>query len=73
MGADIVTWRITSDGAHGCTVPCVLCRKAIEALGLRVTCLVQDGEWFRGRLTEPDAPRSKLTSGQVRVFKSRRE
>lgn len=69
MGPDIVTWRLTSDGSHGCSVPCVYCRQEIIKFDLRVTCCTGKNKWFCGFLTDDDAPESKMTSGQVAALR----
>lgn len=61
-GGDVVIWR----GPGRCSVPCILCRRALEKFDMRVTCTDPSGGRFVGRLQ--DAPRSKLTSGQTRLF-----
>ena len=71
MGPNIVTWRLTSDGTHGCSVPCVYCRQEIIKFRLRVTCCVGNNKWFCGYLTDHDAPESKLTSGQVASLRNK--
>ncbi len=61
-GGDVVIWR----GPGRCSVPCVLCRRALEKFDMRITCTLSNGGRFAGRLQ--DAPPSKLTSRQMRFF-----
>ncbi|KAG2428687.1 hypothetical protein HXX76_011392 [Chlamydomonas incerta] len=53
-----------NDGSLGCSVPCVCCRVLLSSLDLRVSCVLEGGEWWDGRLDDPGAPRSKPTTGQ---------
>lgn len=69
IGPDISTWRITSDGQHGCSIPCIYCRDEIIKFDLRVTCCIGKDQWFCGFLNDVDAPQSKLTSGQVAALR----
>lgn len=64
IGPDITTWRYTADGSIGCAIPCQQCRRELVRFGLRVTCPLMDHSWFRGFLTDADAPESCPTSGQ---------
>jgi hypothetical protein len=59
-------WRQRADGTLGCSVPCLVCKAFLDLFDLRVRCLVGPDEWFRGRLSDQDAPVAKLTSGQRR-------
>ncbi|GLC37266.1 hypothetical protein PLESTB_001142100 [Pleodorina starrii] len=65
-GTTICVWRRLQDGSLGCSVPCVLCRQLLQHFDLRVSCVVEGGAWWDGRLDAPDAPASKPTSGQRR-------
>ena len=65
FGGDVTVWRVLSDGRLGCSVPCVLCRRALVRRDLRVHAVLPDGAWFHGRLTDAGAPPSRATSGQV--------
>lgn len=69
-GSNLTVWRQLANGNLGCSVPCVLCKGALSVFDLRVTCLVKSGEWFRGKLTDQDAPAAKMTSGQRRKAKA---
>lgn len=60
-GGDVCVWR----GPGQCSVPCILCRRVLEKFDMRVTCTLQDGAHFAGRLQ--DAPPSKWTSRQSRT------
>ena len=59
-----------TDGSLGCATPCVLCRRALIAFDLRVSCPpgASGGGWYCGRLCSPDAPAPTLTSGQRRLL-----
>ncbi|EFJ45426.1 hypothetical protein VOLCADRAFT_105974 [Volvox carteri f. nagariensis] len=63
-GTTIVIWRRLHDGTLGCSVPCVCCRQLLQHYGLRVSCVLEGGSWWDGRLDQPGAPLSKPTSGQ---------
>ena len=55
-GTTMAVWRTTADG-YGCSLPCVLCAKALERLAMRVVCVGRDGKACRGALCElPDKP-----------------
>eukprot|EP01025_Chloroclados_australasicus_P039940 TRINITY_DN4159_c0_g2_i1.p2 TRINITY_DN4159_c0_g2~~TRINITY_DN4159_c0_g2_i1.p2 ORF type:complete len:169 (+),score=20.46 TRINITY_DN4159_c0_g2_i1:121-627(+) len=66
LRGDIVVWRRTGDGQLGCSVPCVFCQKVLKKFDFRVLCMDRDGNWWKGRLDEDDAPVSTLTSAQKR-------
>jgi len=68
MGNTLTVVRPRANGSLGCSVPCVMCRRELLRFELRVKCVTEDGEWFEGRLDEPGAPRSKLTSGQKKAI-----
>lgn len=71
-GAQLTVWRQLADGSLGISVPCIVCRNALQAFDLRVRCMVAPGEWFAGHLTDTEAPVPKLTSAQERTLKGRR-
>ena len=48
----------------GCTAPCMLCAREIIKYDLKVCCLLDSGQVFCGRLSDPGAPPAKVTSGQ---------
>jgi hypothetical protein len=52
--------RHTRDGTAGVSLPCVLCRRALDATGARWTALTRDG----CTVTEHDAPPSQPTTRQ---------
>lgn len=65
-GGTLTIYRNRADGSHGCSIPCIFCKREILKLGLRVQCCLHDGQWFVGYLDDDNAPCSKLTSGQRR-------
>jgi hypothetical protein len=72
-GGDVAVVRPRGPGrgdkdSHGTSVPCVMCRRALIAFGMRVHCCTGDGAWFHGHLDEPGAPPSVPTSGQARAW-----
>jgi len=68
IGPEISTWRYLADGSEGCALPCILCKAAIMRFDLRVCCTMGGGERFRGFLDDDDAPVSKFTGKQLRMF-----
>ena len=70
LGPDVTVLRVRTDGSLGCATPCVLCRRALIAFDLRVSCPpgASGGGWYCGRLCSPDAPAPTLTSGQRRLL-----
>ena len=59
-------WRIRKDGIVGCSLPCVLCRKAIENSGIHWKAY--DGEkWVHSKKCR-DLPKSKPTNKQRRTL-----
>eukprot|EP00878_Enallax_costatus_P005062 GHUV01005322.1.p1 GENE.GHUV01005322.1~~GHUV01005322.1.p1 ORF type:complete len:144 (+),score=33.03 GHUV01005322.1:159-590(+) len=71
-GAQLTVWRQLADGSLGVSVPCVVCRNALQLFDIRVTCMVAPGQWFSGYVTDEDAPAAKLTSAQERMLKGRK-
>jgi hypothetical protein len=61
--------RMRKDGLPGCSIPCVFCRRLIISFDLSVVCTTMSGEVFKGKMTDSNAPSSKLTSGQAAYFK----
>jgi hypothetical protein len=53
-----------ADGTAGCSVPCILCRRALEVFDLKISCCTVERDTFTGRIH--DAPPSKLTHVQER-------
>lgn len=53
-------------GPGRCSMPCILCRRALDKFDMHIACTLEDGGRFTGRLQ--DAPPSKLTSRQMRFF-----
>lgn len=64
LGGGVSILRFRSDGSPGCAAPCTLCTKELLKFDLKVNCLLESGEVFCGRLTDPGAPRAKVTTGQ---------
>ena len=72
FGSDITVWRVLKDGTFGCSYPCVLCRRSIEAFGLRVHAVAYrvgdndgpDMSWYHGHVNAPEAPPSRPTRRQ---------
>ena len=58
----VIRWKM--DGSFGCSVPCVACRRELIRYGIRVCCFTADGTWFEGKMDDPGAPPSKISSGQ---------
>lgn len=60
----------TLEGSEGkgCSIPCALCRRRIEAFDLYVECTLSCGATWRGRMTSDDAPASYYTRRQMRAF-----
>ena len=62
----MTVWRLRRDGVMGTSLPCVLCRKAIEKLN--IPWMAYDGsKWIRSWIDE-DLPKSRPTNRQRRVF-----
>jgi len=61
-------WRVRKDGIIGCSLPCVMCRKAIESHNIQWRAY--DGiQWVDSKKTEI-LPESKPTNKQRRkIFK----
>lgn len=64
LGGGLCVVRYRSDGSPGCSAPCTLCAREILKYDLKVCCLLESGEIFCGRLTDPGAPPAKVTGGQ---------
>ena len=64
LGGGIIIVRYRSDGSPGCTAPCTLCARELIKFDLKVCCLMEGGQVFCGRLSDPGAPPAKLSSGQ---------
>ena len=56
--------RFDASGKSACSLPCILCRRVLDALGLRWIALTRDGQM----VTESDAPQSELTRKQKMIF-----
>lgn len=64
LGGGVAILRFRADGTPGCSAPCTLCARELLKYDLKVACLLESGEVFMGRLTDPGAPTSKITGGQ---------
>lgn len=64
LGGGIAVVRLRCDGSPGCSAPCTLCARELARYDLKVCCRLDDGAVWCGRLTDPDAPPAKMTSGQ---------
>jgi hypothetical protein len=60
--------RHTRDGAVATSLPCVLCRRALEAAGARWTAVTRDGAY----VTDRDAPPSELTARQRATWNAKK-
>jgi hypothetical protein len=68
---DVIIHRMRKDGVVGCSIPCVLCKRAMERKGLQ--WIAFDGtRWVHSLQTE-DLPVSRPTSKQKRFIFSRSE
>lgn len=64
LGGGVCIFRFRADGSPGCSAPCTLCAREIQKYDLKVCCLLEGGEVFCGRLSDPGAPPAKVTGGQ---------
>ena len=63
---NLVIWRPRKDGIMGASLPCVLCRKAVEKY--HIQWIAYDGQrWVRSG--QDELPRSKPTHKQRKVMK----
>jgi hypothetical protein len=60
-------WRMRKDGILGCSLPCVLCRKAIENYKLKWSAF--DGQTWIHSTRSKHLPKSKPTHKQRKKFK----
>lgn len=58
---DFVVTRVRTDGGHGTSLPCVICRKALDRLSIQWRAHV-GAQWFRS--TDQNVPPSRPTSKQ---------
>lgn len=58
---DFVVRRMRRDGGHGISIPCVICRKALERYSIQWRAHI-GSVWVRS--TDPDPPKSKPTNKQ---------
>jgi hypothetical protein len=58
---DFIVTRVRSDGGHGTSLPCVICRKALDRFSIQWRAHVGE-EWVRS--TDQDVPVSRATSKQ---------
>lgn len=71
-GSELIVGRKLADGSLGCSVPCLICKAVLDVFELRVTCVVEPGAWFRGKLTDEGAPTAKLTAAQKQLVQGKR-
>ena len=64
LGGGVAVVRLRCDGSPGCSAPCTLCARELARYDLKVCCRLDDGAVWCGRITDPDAPLAKMTSGQ---------
>jgi len=57
----LVIERVRKDGQPGCSMPCVVCRKALDKIRMPWMAHV-DYKWYSS--TDPDVPKSKPTNKQ---------
>jgi hypothetical protein len=58
---DLVVTRVRVDGGHGTSLPCVICRKAMDRLSIQWRAHVGE-EWIRS--TDEYVPASRATTKQ---------
>ena len=63
----LVVVRRTRDGDVASSLPCVLCRRALEATGVRWTAVTREGAF----VTDRDAPLSEPTARQRSLWGQR--
>ena len=64
LGGGVAVVRLRCDGSPGCSAPCTLCVRELARYDLKVCCRLDSGAVWCGRVTDPDAPYAKMTSGQ---------
>lgn len=69
IGGDIVIWRMLANGTLSTSVPCILCKREIISLDLKVHCIDKFGQQFHGKLNQKNSPQCNLTSSQRKFFK----
>jgi hypothetical protein len=60
---NMIVWRNLADGTPGLSLPCVICRKAIEKLSIQWKAHL-GSQWY----THIDAPKSMPTHKQVTMM-----
>jgi hypothetical protein len=60
---DMVVWRNLADGSPGLSLPCVICRKAIESKGIQWRAHLGH-TWY----TQETAPKSRPTHKQMTML-----
>ena len=60
---DMVVWRNLADGSPGLSLPCVICRKAIESKGIQWRAHLGP-TWY----THQTAPKSRPTHKQITML-----
>jgi len=68
FGCHMTVWRTRGDGSFGCSTPCVLCRKELLRYNIYIHVMTVDNEWYHGRIAGADAPPSKPTNSQVKLY-----
>lgn len=56
--------RLTKGGVHACSLPCTMCRRALDAYGIRWTAHIDQDNV----VTEQNAPQSKFTHRQRAIL-----
>lgn len=57
---------IACESGVGCSVPCLLCRRALEKFDMSIECTAVDQQQYKGRVEE--APASRFTRYQRQYF-----
>ena len=65
---DVMVRRDRGDGTMGTSIPCVVCRKALDKLCIQWRAHIGD-IWFRS--TDPNAPKSRPTNRQIKYLNFR--
>ena len=66
---DITIFRMRKDGMVGCSIPCVLCKRAMERKGLQWVAF--DGTRWVHSVQTDDLPESRPTNKQKRFIFSK--
>ena len=65
---DFIVRRDRGDGTMGTSIPCVVCRKALDRLSIQWRAHIGQ-KWVRS--TDPHVPKSRPTNKQIRQMKFR--